>query len=133
MSHTIIITPALDSNMAPRYNSRGALFDVSYHGQIIATATTEPCLDGARALKALGCRGKLELWDDVTPYVRLIADIDKAAKLTAREGDEPPRLVKHVPFAPRSIQDGDLVVGATVTPPSPKMPPLEAQYAGGAA
>ena len=82
MSHTIIITPSRDSNQNPRHSAGGPLFDVSYHGQIIITATTEPCLDGARALKALGCSGKLEMWDDITPNVRLTANIDTAAKLT---------------------------------------------------
>lgn len=134
MTHTIIISPSRDSDNTPRYNSRGAQYDVSHHGQVIAAATTEPCLDGARALKAMGYSGKLELWDDVLPYVRLTADIAKAAKQTVREGDEPPRLVKYAPFAPRSMQHGDLAARATSTPPSPKMPPLEAvaQSAGGA-
>jgi hypothetical protein len=125
MTHTIIIAPSLDSNQAPRHNSRGALFDVSYHGQIIVTATTEPCLDGARALKAMGITGKLEMWDDVTPYVRLTADIATAAKKTIREGDEPPRLVKYVSFAPRSTLDGDFGSEATLTPLSTEMLPLD--------
>ena len=59
-------------------------------------------------MKALGYSGKLELWDDITPYVRLTADIDNAAKKTIREGDDPPRFVKYVSFAPRSALDGDL-------------------------
>ena len=110
MIHRIVITPSIDSNQAPRHNGRGALYDVTYNGISIVRASTEPCLDGARALKALGYSGKLELWDDITPYVRLTADIDKAAKKTIREGDEPPRLVKYVAFAPRSALDGDLAL-----------------------
>lgn len=111
MIHRIVITPSLDGNHAPRHNSRGALYDVSYNGIIIVTASTEPCLDGARALKALGYSGKLEMWDDITPYVRLTADIDGAFKKTIREGYEPPRLVNYVSFAPRSAQDGDFASG----------------------
>ena len=107
MTHKIIITPSLGSNKAPRHNSRGALYDVTYEGRVIVTDSTEPCLDGARALKALGYSGKLELWDDITPYVRLTADINTTAKKTIREGDELPRLVEYVPFAPRSAPDGN--------------------------
>ena len=133
MTHCIFITPSRDSNNAPRHNSRGPLFDVAYNGIIIATASTEPCLDGARALRGMGITGKLEMWDDVLPYVRLTADIGTAAQKTIREGDEPPRLVKYEPYAPRSMQDGDLIARATSTPHSPTMPPLEAvaQSVGG--
>ena len=38
MIHRIIINPSLDNNNAPRHNSRGPLFDVSYNGTIIVTA-----------------------------------------------------------------------------------------------
>ena len=131
MSHTIIITPSRDSNQNPRHCAGGPLFDVSYHGQIIVTASTEPCLDGARALKAMGITGKLELWDNIVPYVRLTANIGIAAKKTIREGDDPPRLVKYVPFTPRPALDGDLALGATFAPFNAEMPPLEA--VGGAA
>lgn len=124
MSHTIIISPSRDSNRNPRYGAGGPLFDVSYHGHIIVTCTTEPCLDGARALKELGCRGKLELWDDITPYVRLFADIDTAARKTIREGDEPPRLIKYVSFAPRPAKDGDLVSGGIQIATNPDRPSL---------
>lgn len=111
MIHRIVITSSLDRNQAPRHNGRGALYDVRYNGIMIVRASTEPCLDGARALKALGHIGKLELWDDITPYVRLTADIDKASKKTIREGDDPPRLVKYVSLPPRSAQDGDFAAG----------------------
>ena len=129
MSHTIIITPALDSDNKPRHNSRGPLFDVSYHGQIIVTASTEPCLDGARALRAMGITGKLEMWDDVLPYVRLTADIDKAAKVTVEEGDRLPRLRTYRAYRGGDAQDGDLGAGATIAPLSQKNPPLESPAA----
>jgi hypothetical protein len=78
----------------------------------------------------MGITGKLEMWDDITPYVRLTA-----AKKTIREGDEPSRLVKYVPFAPRPALDGDLGAEATFAPLNARKPPLEAvaQSAGGAA
>ena len=108
----------------PIHTRRGVLYDVCYNGIIIVTARTEPCLDGARALKALGSSGKLDLWDDITPYVRLTADIDEAAKTTIREGDELPRLVEYASFAPRLALDGDLVSEATSATPSSEKPPL---------
>jgi hypothetical protein len=125
MIHHITITPSFDSNQAARHTSRGPLFDVTYHGNFIVTASTEPCLDGARALKVMGISGKLELWDNVLPYCRLHADIDRAAKLTVREGDEPPRLVKYVSFAPRSAQDGDFGTEGLQIAPSLKRPSLD--------
>ena len=135
MTHRIVITPSRDSNKAPRHNSRGALYDVVYEGRVIVTDSTEPCLAACRALKAMGITGRLEMWDTVLPYVRLTAKIGIAAKKTIREGDEPPRLVKYVPFTPRRALDADLAPVATLAPFNAEMPPLEAvsQTAGGAA
>lgn len=125
MIHRIVITPALDNNKAARHNSRGPLFDVSYNGNIIVTATTEPCLDAARALKAMCNTGKLELWDNIVPYVRLTVDIGKAASLTVREGDRQPGFAKFESFSQRLAKDGDLVAGASPALHSPKTPSLD--------
>ncbi len=125
MTHRIVITPSRDSNQAPRHNSRGPLFDVSYNGNIIVTATIEPCLDGARALKAMGVTGRLELWDNVLPYCRLNAEIDKAANLTVREGDRPPSFAKFQSFSRRLTKDGELRSGGTEVALRPKMPRSE--------
>ena len=111
MIQRIVITPSLDSNQAPRHNSRGALYDVTYEGRVIVTDSTEPCLAACRSLKERGISGRLEMWDTVLPYVRLTADIGSAGQKTIREGNHPPRLVEYVPFAPRSAQDGDLATG----------------------
>jgi hypothetical protein len=113
MTHRIFISPSFDSNKTPRHNSRGPLFEVTHNGVIVVTASTEPCLDGARALKVLGYSGKLELWDDITPYVRLTADIDKAAKVTVREGERPPALAKFESFSQRSAKDVVFTAGGT--------------------
>jgi hypothetical protein len=129
MIHRIIITPSIDNNKAARHISRGPLFDVAYHGQIIVTATTEPCLDGARALKAMGISGKLERWDSVLPYCRLHADIDRAAKLTVREGDRPPAFAKFESFGQRLAKDGDLRSGGTQVALRPKTPSTDSPVA----
>ena len=107
MTHRIVIIPSRDNNNSPRYNSRGALYNVTYQGEVIVTDSTEPCLEACRSLKVRGITGRLEMWDTALPYVRLTADIGTAAKTTIREGDEPPRLVKYVPFAPRLARDGN--------------------------
>lgn len=134
MIHRIVITPSRDSNKAPRYNSRGALYDVTYDGRVIVTNAAEPCLAACRSLKEMGITGRLEMWDTVLPYVRLTADIDKAAKLTVREGDRPPAFAKFESFSQRLAKDGDLAARATLAPSNAERPPLEAvaQSAGGA-
>lgn len=128
MTHRILITPSRDSNKAPRHNSRGALYDVSYEGHVIVTDSTEPCLAACRALKAMGITGRLEMWDDVLPYVRLTADIDKAASLTVEEGDRLPRLRTYRSYRGGDAQDGDLVAGGYLTPLNAEMPSLEAEF-----
>jgi hypothetical protein len=115
-AHRIIITPTLDMEGRQKRSSKGSLFDASYEGQVIVVGSTEPSLDSARALKARGLTGRLEMWDAVLPYCRFRANLDKAAGLTVREGDEPPRLVKFESFAPHNVQDGGLASGgATVS------------------
>lgn len=81
-----------------------------------------------------GHHGRLEMWDTVLPYVRLTADIDKAAKLTVREGDRPPAFVKFESFSQRLTKDGDLELGAIPGPLCTEKPPLDAiAQVGGAA
>ena len=109
--HRIVIVPSRNIDGNPRHSSRGALYDLTYQGEVIVIGSFQPCLDAARILKAIGLFGRLEMWDTVLPYCRFHADIDKAAGLTVREGDEPPRLVKFESFAPRHAQDGDFATG----------------------
>lgn len=129
MTHRIVITPSRDSDNNPRHNGRGALYDVTYEGRVIVTNATEPCLAACRALREMGITGKLEMWDDILPYVRLTADIDKAAKLTVEEGDRLPRLRTYRAYRGGDAQDGDLGAGATIAPLNAEMPPLEAGFA----
>jgi hypothetical protein len=111
--HRIVITPSRNDGGNPRHSIRGALYDVTYQGEVIVIASTEPCYASARILKARGLSGRLEMWDTVLPYCRFRADLDKAAGLTVREGDEPPRLVKFKSFAPRNSPEGNFESGGT--------------------
>ena len=112
MIHRIVITPSSDSNKAPRHNSRGALYDVSYNGIIIVTASTEPCLAAARVLKARGLKGRIEMWDNVLPYCRVHTDIEKAAGLTIEEGERQPRLRRYVSRGGGMAKYGDFASGS---------------------
>ena len=96
--HRIIITPSLNSNANPRHSSRGPQYDVTYGGETIVTCSTQPLLNACRVLKAWELSGPIEMWDNVLPYCRLMADIDKAAGQNIREGDEPPRYEKFKSF-----------------------------------
>ena len=111
MIHKITISPTLNMEGRHKRSSKGPLFDASYEGHVIVVGSTEPCLDAARILKARGLSGRLEMWDTVLPYSWFRADIDKAAGVTVREGDEPPRLVKFKPLPPRHALGGNFASG----------------------
>lgn len=123
--HRIIITPTLNKEGRPKRSSKGPFFDASYEGRVIVVGSTEPCLDAARALKARGLTGRLEMWDTVLPYCRFYADIDKVAGLTVREGNEAPRLVKFESFAPRDAPDGDFASGGIRIPQTDEARPTD--------
>lgn len=72
----------------PRYTDRGALYGVTFDGEVIVAAPTMPALDAARVLKARGYTGAIELWDADRPYPRMTADIDTAAGITVEEGSK---------------------------------------------
>lgn len=107
----IVIMPSRNIDGNPRHSSRGALYDVTYQGEVIVIGSTEPCLDSARILKARGLSGKIEMWDAVLPYCRFHTDIDKAAGLTIEEGDSLPRLRKYRAHPGGDAQDGDFASG----------------------
>ena len=107
----IVTTPTLDKEGRHKQSSKGPLFNASFEGQAIVVGSTEPCLDSARILKARGLTGRLEMWDIVFPYCRLRADIENAAGLTIREGDERPRFVKFKPLPPRNALNGSFISG----------------------
>lgn len=85
-----------------RTTARGFLYAVrlgSPAGRIIIEATGEPFLAGCRWLKANGQTGKAELWDSTRPFPRMTGDIERAARLTVKEGDTvSPKFAKWMPF-----------------------------------
>lgn len=87
----------------PRYSRRGPVYQVRVDqadGPILVEATLEPALAASRALLATGITGRLELWDSTRPFPRMIADIEKAAELTVREGtNSAPTFVRFKPLA----------------------------------
>jgi hypothetical protein len=109
--HRIVITPTLNKEGRHKRSSKGPLFGASYEGQVIVIGSTEPCLDGARVLKARGLSGRLEMWDSFLPYCRFHVDIEKAAGLTIEEGDSLPRLRKYRVYLGGDAQDGDFGSG----------------------
>jgi hypothetical protein len=127
--HRIVITPTLDMEGRHRRSSKGPLFDACYEGQVIVVGSTEPCLDSARALKARGLTGRLEMWDTVLPYCRFRANIDQAAGLTIEEGDRLPTLRKYREFSGRPAQDGNIASGGTEIPQTAEARPSESPAA----
>ena len=71
-----------------KISKRGPLYEArlgSPTGPILVESTLEPALAGSRALLARGITGRLEMWDGLRPFPRMIADIESAAALTVRE------------------------------------------------
>jgi hypothetical protein len=104
--HRIYITPSLNNNKMRRHNSRGPLFDATYEDKVIVRNSTEPGLDSARELHAMGLVGRLEVWDEVLPYYRFYVDNEKGAALTIQEGEGKPILRKFKSFAGQTALDG---------------------------
>jgi hypothetical protein len=90
----ITVSPSREADGRRAHSSRGPLFDSAVDGRTIITRSTQPLLDGARALIAEG----------VDPARRIVmrhagSDVDAlrstvgaAAKLTLEEGERLPTL-----------------------------------------
>ena len=63
-------------------------------GKLPVKNPRDPECDAARALLARGYTGKLTLCDGKTGIPRTIIDIEKAARLTVKEGPNGPRLLR---------------------------------------
>jgi hypothetical protein len=63
----------------------GYAWSVLFDGELLASRSTTPEFDAARALLAKGITGKLTLLDGKTGRPRLTLDIEKAAQLTVRD------------------------------------------------
>lgn len=99
-AHKIVIRKAIDpATGRQRLSVRGPLYEAWHAGELLDGASTQPMLDGCRALAAKGLTGPVEMWDAIRPYPRLRSTIEVAAKLTVREGSKgTPRLSKWTPY-----------------------------------
>lgn len=62
-------------------------FEVQNTPHLLVAFRRQPLLDSARVLQRKGMAGKLEMWDAVRPYPRMIGDIETLAGLTIQETD----------------------------------------------
>ena len=74
------------------YGSRGLLYRVECDGKTIASSTSTPFFDGARALADMGIYGNLEMWDHERPYPRMTGSVERVARLAISEGEGRPRM-----------------------------------------
>jgi hypothetical protein len=81
------------------------VYDVKYEGELIVTGSADAECDAARVPLARGIEGALSMIDGVTGKPRTIIDIEKAAKLTVREGNrQSPMFAKWRPFDVKSVR-----------------------------
>lgn len=73
---------------------RHGLYNVLFDDKLLVERSREPEFDAARALLAQGITGTLILCDGKTGIPRTIIDIERAAKLTVKEGPAPFRGVR---------------------------------------
>jgi hypothetical protein len=79
----------------------GYRYSVLFQGELLVERSRDPGCDAARALLAKGITGKLTMLDGKTGKPRTIVDIEKAARLTAKDG--PLRFEKQsLPDSPHS-------------------------------
>ena len=62
------------------------LYNVVFDGELIVEHSRDPECDLARALKARGYTGMVDMLDGATGRLRSIINIEKAARLTVKEG-----------------------------------------------
>src|SRR5262245_15334886 len=67
---------------------RGQLYRVHYAGAVLVESSRNPEFDGARALAAKGITGRVEVWRRGGTSPAMAFDIEKAARLTVKEGDK---------------------------------------------
>ena len=61
-------------------------YDISFHDEIVVENSRDPECDLGRALFAKGITGKITIIDGTTGKPRTIVDIEKAARLSVKEG-----------------------------------------------
>ena len=69
-------------------------YSVSVNGEVIVAGSRDPECDASRALLSRGIHGKAKVIDAVTGAHRSTVDIQKASKLTVKEGGHGPYFSK---------------------------------------
>jgi hypothetical protein len=59
-------------------------YRATHEGAGLIAGSDTPFLDSARVLLSRGIAGRLEMWDEIRPYPRMVGDIASAARLTVR-------------------------------------------------
>lgn len=96
-------------------------YAVEFNGEVIVKGSRDPETDLARALLARSVTGKLTLVDAYTLKPRTVIDIEKAAKLRAREDRRSgPRFTKWQPYPETSRGSSPSPEDALVLPTLPE-------------
>jgi hypothetical protein len=79
---------SLKARLHPRWvgGRDGYRYSVIFDGKLLVERSRDPECDAARALLAQGITGMLTMLDGKTGKPRTVIDIEKAAKLTVKEG-----------------------------------------------
>jgi hypothetical protein len=99
----LTVTPALNTDGTHASAGRGPLFDGMVAGREVVYRSTQPLVDGARALLAEGVdpRTRIMMRHTGSDTDVLRATVGAAAKLSVREGDDAPRFRDWMPLPPR--------------------------------
>jgi hypothetical protein len=80
--------------MKARLHHHAGSYSVLFDGKLLVEGSRDPECDAARALLALGYTGTLHMLDGKTGIPRTIIDIERAAKVTTKEGRHGPYFAK---------------------------------------
>jgi hypothetical protein len=68
-----------------RYGAKGAIYEVTFAGEVLIAACRNPEFDACRSIARQGITGRLEMWRSGRSCWDLAADIERGAGLTVRE------------------------------------------------
>jgi hypothetical protein len=104
----LIASPSVEADGRRAASGRGSLFDAHLEGEerVLVRRTHQPFLDACRVLVADGVdpRAWIVTRRAGSKTHALIAKVGAAAKLSVKEGDEPPRLRPWTPFPSRPVE-----------------------------
>ena len=96
--HRIIIKPAYRKNGTMDCVEAGPRYHSLFKNEIICTST-EPFLDSARALQALGYKGNIEMWHSGSDFPSMKATLEHAAGITVSENERTLTFVSYIAFS----------------------------------